>query len=215
MSHAPARIRVFIADDHAIFRQGLRLLLERAPDLQVVGEAEDGRKVLQHPERASWDVLLLDLSLPKVSGIEVLRRLREELPSLAILILSMYPAVNHAVRLFQLGARAYLSKTHSASEVVDAIRTVAAGLEYHSEETRSLLRNSTGAPAPHETLSAREYQVFLLLAQGRATLDIAAELNLTPSTISTHTMRIREKLGVQTLGDIIHYAFRVGLVDPP
>lgn len=206
--------RVFLADDHAIVRQGLRRLLEQGGDLTVVGEAADGRAVLSAPGRDKWDLLILDLSLPKVGGIEVLRRLREELPGLKIVVLSMYPEDQYGLRLVKEGAAAYLSKDMAAAELVRAIRVVAAGATYLSEGLARKLRGGAGpkSDGPHAALSAREHQVFTLIFQGRAVSEIAAELDLSVSTVSNHVAKIKEKLGARTIGDIVSYAHRAGLV---
>ncbi len=205
-------IRVFIADDHAVVRRGLQLLLEGTDEMKVVGTASDGREALGSPALDACDVVVLDLSLPKVSGSEVLRRLKETRPALPVVILSMYPEDQHGLHLLREGASAYLSKDRAPEELIAAIRKVARGGRYVTDTLaeRSLeSRGETGAP--HTTLSAREHQVFLLLVQGRAVSDIAAELDLHSSTVSNTIRRIKEKLGVGTLGEIIAYAHRAGL----
>lgn len=206
-------IRIFIADDHPIVRQGLRRAIEAQPDMSVVGEASDGWQVLQAESRAAWDVLVLDLSLPRISGMEVLRRLHAELPNLPILVLSMYSEDQYASRLLAEGAAGYLSKDQDPAEVLAAIRTVAAGRTSFSSEVMTQLRRGQ-AERPHDRLSSREYQVFMLLIAGRAVSDIAAELNVSGSTVSNHVMKIREKLGARTVGEIIRYAHQVGLLGP-
>ncbi len=207
-------IRVFLADDHSIVREGLRKLIEQDGDMTVVGEAADGRAVLSAPNRESWDLLVLDLSLPKVGGVEVLRRLREELPRLKTVVLSMYPEDQYGLRLLKEGAAAYISKDTDSAELVRAIRVVAAGGTYLSEGLAQQMRlgGAGRAEAPHTTLSAREHQVFTLLFQGRAVSDIAAELGLSVSTVSNHVARIKEKLGARTIAEIVTYAHRAGLV---
>lgn len=201
-------IRIFIADDHAVVRAGLRTMLASTPDLQLVGEATNGREVLEALETLEVDVLLLDLSLPRVSGIEVLRRLVRARPQLRILVLSMYAEEQYATRMLREGAAGYLSKDRPIEEVVAAIRRIVEGLSLPAAPQSVRM-----AKAPHEQLSAREYQVFLLLLQGRVNADIAAELDLVPSTISNHTSRIKQKLGAKSLAEVVSYAHRVGLVD--
>lgn len=209
-------IRVFLADDHAIVRHGLRQLIAAQPDMQLVGEASDGRQVLTAAGRASWDVLVLDLSLPRVNGTEVLRRLRVELPRLRVLVLSMYPESQYAARLLREGAAAYLSKTHAPEEVLAAVRAVARGWTYVSptiaEELRTADDGAAPGEPPHASLSAREYQVFTLIFQGSRVTDIAAELDLSASTVSNHVARIKEKLGARSIAEIVNYAHRAGLV---
>lgn len=208
-------IRVFLADDHAIVRHGLRKLIEEEPDMTVVGEASNGRAVLTAEARDTWDLLVLDLSLPKVGGIEVLRRLRAELPRLRIMILSMYPEDQYGLRLVKEGAAAYVSKDVNSAELLRAIRTVAAGGTYLSEGLVQQMRlggPAGGAESPHASLTAREHQVFTLLFQGRTVSDIAAELDLSVSTVSNHVSKIKEKLAAHSIADIVSYAHRAGLV---
>lgn len=206
-------IRVFLADDHAVMLAGLTHLLSAAPDLQVVGTATDGRQVLQAAESGGWDVLVLDLSLPRVSGLEVLRRLRATMPTLPILILSMYPEDQYALRMMGEGASAYLSKERPPEDVLAAIRKLAGGGTYlTSSQAQQLVRDQTGTERPpHARLSAREHQVFVLIVNGRTVSEIAAELNLSVSTVSTHLGRIKDKLGVHSVGEIVTYAHRAGL----
>jgi len=206
-------IRIFIADDHAIVRQGLRGLIEQQEDMCVVGEASDGRAVLLAEDKDQWDLCVLDLSLPKVGGIEVLRRLREEHPKLRVVILSMYPEDQYGLRLIQEGAAAYLSKEMDASDVVGALRIVASGGTYLSPGITAQMRRGggDGSRPPHASLSAREHQVFTLLFQGRTVSEIAAELNLSASTVSNHVARVKDKLGARSIGEIVSYAHRAGL----
>jgi DNA-binding NarL/FixJ family response regulator len=206
-------IRVFIADDHAIVRHGIRELLATAPDILVVGEAADGRAVLNAAEQGDWDVLVLDLSLPRVSGSEILRRVKQMCPRLKVLILSMYAEEQFALRALQDGATGYLSKDQPLSELVRAIRDVAAGKPFVSETVAAQARGgSEGASLPHMTLTAREHQVFTLFLQGRTSSDIAAELNLTASAVSNNLARIKQKLGVKSAGEIMIYGHRAGLI---
>lgn len=210
-------IRIFLADDHAIVRHGLRRLIEDQPDMQVLGEASDGRQVLLAEGKDAWDILVLDLSLPRVSGIEVLRRLRTEAPRLRIVILSMYPETQYALRMLREGAAAYLSKSHDPSEMLDALRTVASGKTYVRPALAAEMKleagnRSEGDLPPHQNLSAREYQIFTLIFQGRTVTEIAAELDISQSTVSNHVARIREKLGARSIAEIVNYAHRAGLV---
>lgn len=207
-------IRVYLADDHAILRQGLRKLLREASDIEVVGECADGRQALLAMEQIECDVLILDLSLPRVSGIEVLRRLQGSRPALRILVLSMYGEEQYALRMLREGAAGYVSKDRPSEELLCAIRRVAAGHTYRSAELAAAVRSGSADPERpvHESLSAREYQVFDLLAQGRGVTDIAAELNLSKSTVSTYVQHIKGKLNVHTIGEIIRYAHQAGIV---
>lgn len=200
-------IRVFIADDHPIVRIGLRALLSTAPDIEITGEAEDGRGVLLASEAPDWpvDVLLLDVSLPKVNGIEVLRRLQARASRVAVLIVSMHAEAQYARQLIKLGAAGYVSKDRSDEELIVAIRAVARGRMYVSRQ----LSVEHGQPLPHEQLSARQLQVFSLLVAGRSVSEIAAELDLTVSTVSTHLGHTKRKLGVGTVAELVHYAHRM------
>ncbi len=205
-------IRVFLADDHAIVRDGLRRLIADTPGMELVGETARGRVVLDRAAEGGWDVLVLDLSLEDVGGVEVLRLLRERAPKLPVVVLSMYPEAQYAVRILKMGAAAYLSKGRSSEELVEAIRAAALGRRYVTPDAADALVVAGGGGAAHERLSEREHQVFLLLAEGRSPGDIAAQLNLSPSTVSSHLVHVREKLGVRTNGEVIQYAFRVGLM---
>ncbi|MFO0630393.1 MAG: response regulator transcription factor [Polyangiales bacterium] len=203
------RVAVSLADDHAIFRRGLRDLLEESGRVRVVGEFGTGRAVLNAAPAALGEVLVLDLSLPMVSGSEVLARVRERHPTLRVVILSMYAEEHFAARMVRAGARAYLSKTRPPDEVVARVIAVAEGRD---EVDLSLATGCSEAPLlPHERLSAREHQVFFLLVQGRGAGDIAAELDLNASTVSNHLARIREKLGAKSNAEVIRYAYAAGL----
>lgn len=208
-------IRIFLADDHPVVRQGLRLLIGQQPDMQIVGEASDGRQVLMAEGREQWNILVLDLSLPRVHGIEVLRRLRAESPQLRVLVLSMYPEDQYALRMIEEGAAGYLTKDLSPEELLHALRTVAMGGTYLGRAVSDQLRKGAGtdrARPPHQNLSAREHQVFTLIFQGRTVTEIAAELDLSVSTVSNHTSRIKEKLGARSIAEIVSYAHRAGLI---
>jgi DNA-binding NarL/FixJ family response regulator len=207
-------IRVFVADDHVIVRDGLRRVLAEAPGVVLAGESGSGREVIERAARERWDVLLLDLSLEDMGGLEVLRRLRQLAPKLAVIVLSMYAEEQYAVRALKLGAAAYLSKGRSSAEPLQAIRTVAQGRRYVTAEVAEALVTAgpgAGGSAPHERLSEREHQVFMLIVEGRTAGEVAAQLGLSPSTVSSHLAHIREKLGVRSNGEIIQYAYRAGL----
>ncbi len=206
-------IRVFVAEDHAIVQDGLRRVLEGAGGIAFAGATERGHAVLDAVADADWDVLVLDLSLADISGLEVLRQLRDRAPKLPVIVLSMYPEAQYAPRVMKMGARAYLSKTRSSRELVEAIRAVARGKRYITPAVADALLEHVGEGEgpPHARLSEREYQVFQLVVEGLSPGDIAAQLNLSPSTASSHLVHIRTKLGVRTNGEILTYAFRAGL----
>jgi DNA-binding NarL/FixJ family response regulator len=208
-------LRIFIADDHPIVRQGLCKLIEQQPDMQVAGEAGDGRQVLTAEGKDSWSVLILDLSLPRVNGIEVLRRMRAEHPQVRVIILSMYPEDQYGLRMIGEGAAAYLSKDQPAEDLLRAIRSVGYGGTYMSPDIVAQLRQGrlaeSGQPL-HHSLTAREHQVFTLLCEGRTVSEIATELDISVSTVSNHVSHIKEKLNVRSLGEILKYAHRAGLL---
>lgn len=204
-------IRVFLADDHALFRSGVKLMLSSAGDIQVVGEAGDGRAVLRalEQEELKVDVLILDLSMPRLNGLETLDHVRVARPALPVLVVSMHSEELYARRVIAAGGAGYLSKGQSERDLVDAVRTVAAGRVF-------LSRSQSGASTerrPHQELSARELQIFMLLISGSPVTDIAAELDLSMSTVSTYIGRMRTKLGVQSVAEIVSYAHREGLID--
>ena len=205
-------IRVFIADDHAIVRHGLEQLLAATGDMRVVGVASNGREVLNEAATLDCDVIILDLSLPKVNGPEVLRRLKQTRPDLRVLVLTMYPEDQYALTLLRSGAAAYLSKDRPSGELLEAIRRVAAGGTYVTQTIADRALRVSPAPA-HAALTAREHQVFTLIIQGRIGAEIAAELNLTKSTVSNHLAKIKEKLGANSIAEIVRYAHRAGLID--
>lgn len=196
-------IKVLLADDHPLVRSGLRQAIEQHADMRVIGEVGDGWDVLNGPQ--DWDVLVLDISLPRLSGIEVLRRLKQTRPASRVLILSMYAEDQFAQRLVEEGATAYLQKSVRSDDVVATIRSIMAG----GAQPRIAKKENNKL---HSRLSARENQVFILLLQGRSQIEIAAELDVSGSTINNHVARIKEKLGVRSVPEIISYAHRVGLL---
>lgn len=202
-----ARTRVMLADDHAIVLVGLRQLLAGEEDFVVVAEAEDGAQVLNAP-LDEIDLLLLDLSLPRFGGIEVLRRVRARHPRLKVVIVSMYAAEHYAARLVAEGASAYLSKNTRSDVLLETLRRVVRG-EPPRAEPRADLRPT----APHASLSAREYQVFTLLCEGRKTTEIAVQLDVSPSTVSNYVASIKAKLEVDSIAAIVAYAHRAGIID--
>lgn len=204
-------IRVFIADDHAIVRKGLRAFLAEVGGFEVVGEASDGRQVLNAEVLAQCDALVLDLSLPVVSGTEVLRRVHARHPALRIIVHSMHPEEQFARRALASGAAAYISKERPPGELVLAIQAALRG-----DTTPVPPPGAEGDTAePHAALSEREHQVFMLLVSGRTVSEIAAELDLHSSTVSNHLARIKKKLNASTVAELVAYAFAEGLVERP
>jgi DNA-binding NarL/FixJ family response regulator len=209
-------IRIVVADDHTILREGLRQLLASASDLEIVGEASDGFEALELVRGADFDVLLLDLSMPGRSGIELIRQVKSEKPKLRVLVLSMHAEHQYAVRAVRAGASGYLTKDSAATQLVAAIRKVAGGGAFISAEVAEQLALSAMPHAegpPHMSLSDREYQVFQFLVSGRSVSDTATELNLSVKTVSTHKARLMEKIGVANQTELVHYAIRHRLAD--
>jgi DNA-binding NarL/FixJ family response regulator len=209
-------IRVVIADDHTIVREGLKQLLLAASDLEVAGEARDGHEVLERVRNSDFDVLLLDMSMPGKSGMELIRQVKGEKPKLRVLVLSMHAEHQYAVRAIKSGASGYLTKDSASRELVSAIRKVAGGGAYISPEVAEALALGAMPQAegpPHATLSDREYQVFRLLVAGKSVSDIAAELNLSAKTVSTHKARLMEKMSIDNPAELVRYAIKHRLVD--
>ena len=211
-------IRVVVADDHQILREGLKQLLLAAGDLQVVGEAGDGFEVLQRIRTLDFDVLLLDMSMPGKSGVELIKQVKAEKPKLRILVLSMHEEHQYAVRAIRAGASGYLTKESAAPQLVAAIRKVAGGGAFISAEVaeRLALDAMPHADRPlHESLSDREYQVFRALVNGQTVSEIASALHLSAKTVSTHKARLMEKLQVQSNTELVYYALKHHLSDDP
>jgi DNA-binding NarL/FixJ family response regulator len=211
-------IRIVIADDHTIVREGLKQVLSAAADLAVVGEAKDGREVLERVRDIDFDVLLLDLSMPGKSGIELIKQVRAEKPKLRVLVLSMHQERQYAVRAIQAGASGYLTKESAPAQLVSAIRKVAAGGAFITDAVAEQLAlgamPQTDGP-PHRALSDREFQVFQALAAGKAVSEIAAELKLSVKTVSTHKAHIMQKMNIGNPAELIRYAIRHQLIDDP
>jgi two-component system, NarL family, invasion response regulator UvrY len=210
-------IRILIADDHAILRAGLKHLLSDYPDIVVAGEASNGQEVLAQVRSETWDVLVLDMTMPGKSGIELIKQLKQISPSLPILILSMHKEDVYAVRALKAGAAGYLCKDNAEEQLVTALRKVAAGGLYINAAVAEKIAAGMqhGNPldaAPHTRLSDREYQVFQLLVAGASVTDIAQSLNLSVKTVSTHKTHIHEKLGCANVAELIHYAIRNDLM---
>jgi DNA-binding NarL/FixJ family response regulator len=207
-------IRVFVADDHEVMREGLKRVIARADEMLVVGEAASGDEVLRQIDHAKWDVLLLDLSMPGRSGLDVVVTVKALRPSARIVVLTMHAEDQYAVRILRAGADGYLTKGRSAQEVLAAIRAVAAGGKYITPELGELLL-SAGArgEVPHASLTDRELEVLVALGHGATPSAVAARLGVSASTVSTHIRAIKRKLALESLGELIQYAIRSGLAD--
>ena len=209
-------IRVLIADDHAVVRQGLKQILGRAPGMMAAGEATNGQEALAMIRAENWDVVVLDISMPDRSGLDVLKEIKAERPHLPVLMLSMYAEEQYAMRVLKAGASGYLSKESTADELVKAIAKVVAGGRYVSPSLAEKLAFEMGGDSsklPHETLSDREFQVLRLIAAGKSVKDIAAELSLSAKTISTYRARLLEKLNLGNNAELMHYAAQNHLID--
>jgi len=209
-------IRALIADDHAVVREGIRRILEQARDISVAGEAADGHELLALVGRGRWDVLIMDLSMPGISGLAALEEIRRLKPKLPVLILSMYAEDQYAVRALAAGASGYVNKSSPPEELVKAIRTVVSGRRYISPEVAECLAshvNTSSAGSAHARLSNREYQVLCMIAAGKSANAIASELCLSIKTISTFRRRVLDKLGLRNNADIARYAVQHGLLD--
>ncbi len=210
-------IRIVIADDHAIVREGLKRIVSDAADLQVVGEAADGTEVLQRVRELQFDVLVLDLSMPGRSGMELIKLVKAERPRLRILVLSMHQETQYAVRAIRSGASGYLTKESAPAQLEQALRKIAAGGAYISAEVAEQLALGAmpGAQpaAPHESLSHREFDVMRRLAAGESVTDIAAALSLSVKTVSTHKANLMAKLGLQNQTELVRYALKHGLIE--
>jgi DNA-binding NarL/FixJ family response regulator len=205
-----------LADDHAIVRAGVRELLTGLGDIEVVAEARDGNEVLAAAREGGFDVLVLDMSMPGRSGIELIRLVKAEQPKLKVLVLSMHSEQQYAVRAVKAGAAGYLTKESAADELVAAIRRVAAGGAYITPETaeRLVLDSSAGVEGPpHVRLSDREFEVFRMIVAGRSVTEIASALKLSVKTISTHKARILDKMEVSSQAELVRYAVEHGLLD--
>ena len=209
-------IRVFVADDHAVVRRGILQILEESNDMEAAGEAGSGREVLEAMQEHDYDVLLLDIAMPDGGGLEVLKQLQTLRPDLPVLILSMYPEKQYAVRALKGGAAGYLTKESAPDELIAAIRQVAGGGRYITRSLAEKLAAELGSgveKGPNEKLSDREYQVMGLLGAGKSATEIAVELSLSVKTISTYRARILDKLGLDSTAEIIRYALEQGLVE--
>ena len=208
-------IRVFIADDHAIVRAGLKRLLSETEDIEVTGEAGDGLEALAAVENVPMDVLLLDLNMPNLGGIEVLKEVRKRRPSLGVLVLTMYPEDQHALRVFQSGGDGFVSKSSVSDELIHAIRRVAAGRKYVSPSAAERLVQHLGMPEAgrsHDVLSPRELQTLRGIGGGKTLSEIAVELGVSVKTVSTFRHRLLTKLKLKNNIEIARYAAEHNLV---
>jgi len=208
-------LRILLADDHAVVRQGVRRILAEAFAQATFGEARNAHELLRLVGSERWDILVLDLAMPGGNGLDALKQIKHDHPQLPVLILSIYPEDQYAVRTIRAGAAGYLNKESAPEELVQAIRRILQGGEYISELVGNALvvhaRHEDDQPL-HRHLSDREYQVLCLIASGKEAGEISTELALSPKTISTYRARLLEKMNMKTNAELTQYAIRNGLV---
>lgn len=207
--------RVILCDDHALIRRGIRDTLAEQPDLQIVGEAGEYGELRTLMRGTECDVLVLDINMPGRSGLDVLHALKEEGSPVRVLVVSMYPEDQYAMRALRAGAYGYVNKGGDPSQIVAAVRMVAQGRKYVTPEMAQMLVENLTTPtaeAPHDKLSDREMQTLVLIASGKRLSDIAEELTLSPKTVSVYRARVLEKLALANNSELTVYAIRNGLV---
>jgi two-component system invasion response regulator UvrY len=208
-------IKILIADDHVIVREGLKQIVAETSDMVVAGEAADSQQTLDLALKQDWDIVLLDIAMPGRGGIDTLKQLKSDKPELPVLILSMYPEEQYALRALRAGASGYLTKESASDELIGAIRKVAQHGKYISNSLAEKLAVHIGAGTEkpsHELLSDREYQVMLMIASGKTVKGIAEELSLSVKTISTNRARALNKMGMKNNAEFMYYAMKKGLV---
>ncbi|MGH9329138.1 MAG: response regulator [Vicinamibacterales bacterium] len=209
-------IKLLVVDDHPVVRQGIRQMLADAVDIVVEDDAVNGAEALTKGRRNHWNAILLDLSMPGSDGLEILKQLRSERPEMPILVLSMHPEDQFALRAIRAGASGYLTKDSAPQELVTAIRKVVAGGHYVSPWLAARLAReiaSNSPKPPHEELSDREYQVMMRIASGKTTKEIASELCLSPKTVGTYRLRLAKKMNLSTDAELTAYVFRNRLLE--
>ncbi len=206
-------IRILLADDHAIVRNGLKQIIAGAPDIEVAGEAANGAEVLEMARKPGFDLILLDMTMPGISGADLIRRLRAENPALQILVLSMHNEAQVVSRALKAGAAGYVTKDSDQEILLSGIRKVASGHKFIDPTLvdAMVFDGSTSEGAPHEMLSERELQVLQMLASGQPLKDIGESLHLSAKTISAHKAHLMQKLGIDNNADLMRYAIKHGL----
>jgi DNA-binding NarL/FixJ family response regulator len=212
-------IRILLADDHTVMRDGLRALLERQPDMAVVAEAADGRECVRLAEEQAPDVVVMDIGMPNMNGIEATRRITSEHPRIAVVILSMHQDESYVLRALKAGAKGYLLKDSLRAEVIEAIRMVAQGRSFLTRKIGRMLQedyirelNSRGLEDSYDLLTDREREVLQLIAEGRTNKEVAGLLGVGLTTIETHRTHILQKLGLHSIPELILYAVRKGII---
>jgi two-component system response regulator NreC len=214
-----SNIRVLLADDHVIMRKGLRLLLERQPNITVVGEASDGRQCVELAQAEKPDVVVMDLAMPNLNGIEAARQIVEKNPTIAVAVLSMHSDESYVIRALKAGARAYLLKDSAESDLIGAIKALSDGKSFFSPAISRLLVEDymralerKGVEDSYELLTTREREILQLLAEGKSNKEVANMLNLSLYTVETHRTHILQKLNLHTVPELILYAVRKGII---
>jgi len=208
------KITVLLADDHAVVRDGLRVLLQQSADIRVVGEAADGRDAVQLAQELKPDVVIMDITMRELNGIEAARLLRELCPAVRVVMLSMHSNSEHVFRALEAGASGFVVKESAGEEVAAAVRAAHAGQRYLSRVIAGLepiLQSRSGRASPVDSLSARERDVLQLVVEGRTSAEIAATVSLSPKTIETYRVRLMKKLGVKSVAELVKFAIEHGL----
>jgi len=209
-------IRILIADDHTLFREGLKHIMVEYTDLVVADEAGNGQEVIEKIRNNDYDMVLLDITMPGMTGLEALKQLKNDKPKLPVLVLSMHPEEQYAVRVIRAGASGYLRKESAPDELITAIRQISQGRKYITPSLAEKLAFEVEADsekAPHDILSDREYQVLRMIAEGKTVKYIAKEMSLSAKTVSTYRARIMEKMKMKTNAELMHYVMKHRLVD--
>lgn len=214
------KIRVLIVDDHALVREGLKALLSLAPDVEVVGEAENGKEALRKVRALRPDVVLMDIAMPGMGGIEATRRVCREFPETKVLALTQYDSFDYVIPMIEAGAKGFVTKASSSSELARAVRTVYQGSSYLSPAAAAALveerqrRSAEGVGDPYDSLTEREREILKLLAEGHTTREIARMLFLSPKTVEWHRGNLMHKLKLRNRAELVRYAIRKGIVTP-
>src|ERR1051325_6656001 len=212
-------IRILLADDHTVMRSGLRLLLERQPNLEGVGEAADGREAVELAEEKKPDVVVMDIAMPRLNGVEAARQIVSRSPQTAVAILSMHSDESYVIRSLKAGARAYLLKDSAEADLIAAIHAITEGKSFFSPAVRRILKedfvhhlNEVGAEDSYELLTKREREVLQLVAEGKSNKEVASLLNLSLYTVETHRTHILQKLNLHSVPELILDAVRKGII---
>jgi two-component system, NarL family, response regulator NreC len=212
-------IRILLADDHTVVRDGLRALVEKQPDMAVIGEAADGRDTIRMAEEQSPDVIIMDIAMPNMNGIEATRRILASNPRAAVLILSMHQDESYVLRSLKAGARGYLLKDSVRSDVIEAIRAVVQGRSFLTRKVSRILQEDyvremerRGLEDSYDLLTDREREILQLVAEGRTNKEVASMLNISLTTVETHRTHILQKLNLHSIPELILYAVRKGII---